>query len=67
MKIDEDLEYIKKFSKISIKDICTKKKVDRSNLLTGRSTLTNSKKVRKGIESAIAELYIEKKEEKKED
>lgn len=63
-KDDEDLEFIKKFSKISVQEICKKKKVNRPNLLTGRSTKINSKKVRKGIESAIAELYIEKEENK---
>lgn len=67
MKNDEDLEYIKKFSKISVQDICKKKKVNRSNLLSGRSTKQNSKKVRKGIESAIAELYIEQQTQKEEE
>lgn len=58
IKSDNDLEFIKGFSKISVKDICDKKKVNRSNLLAGRSTKDNSKKVKKGIEAEIYKLYI---------
>ena len=58
-KSDEDLEFIKAFSKISVTDICKKKKVNRGNLLNGLSTKENSKKVRKGIESEVAKLYLE--------
>ncbi len=65
-KIDEDLEFIKGFSKISIQEICTKKNINRGNLLNGRSSKVNSKIVRKGIESKIAELYIEKEDEEDE-
>ena len=59
-KIDEDLEFIKGFSKISIQEICNKKNINRSNLLNGRSSKINSKIVRKGIESEVAKLFIEK-------
>ena len=59
-KIDEDLEFIKGFSKISVQKICTKKNINRGNLLNGRSSRINSKLVRKGIESEVAKLYIEK-------
>lgn len=58
----DDLEYIKNFSKISVKDVCEKKKVDRSNVINGRTTKENIKKVRKGIENEIAKLYLEKDE-----
>ena len=58
-KSDEDLEFIKAFSKISVTDICKKKKVNRGNLLNRWSTKANSKKVRKGIESEVAKLYLE--------
>lgn len=54
----EDLEYIKKFTKISIPSICKKLKIDKSNLYTGRTTNLNIKKVRQEIESEIAKLYI---------
>lgn len=57
---DRDLEYIKKFSKISVQGICKKENVNRSNLLYGRSTRENSKKVRRGIESEIAKLYAKR-------
>ncbi len=56
----EDLEYIKKFSKITIKDVCSKAKVNKSNLFAGRTTGENVKKVREEIESEIAKLYIKK-------
>lgn len=58
-KSDEDLEFIKAFSKISVTNICKKKKVNRGNLLNGLSTKENSKKIRKGIESEVAKLYLE--------
>lgn len=54
----EDLEYIKKFSKITIKGICEKKKINRENLLTNRSSKKNAKIVREEIESEVAKLYI---------
>lgn len=54
----EDLEYIKKFIKISVPSICKKLKIDKSNLYTGKTTTLNIKKVRQEIESEIAKLYI---------
>ena len=54
----EDLEYIKKFIKISVPSICKKLKIDKSNLYTGKTTNINIKKVRQEIESEIAKLYI---------
>lgn len=54
----EDLEYIKKFSKINITNVCKKAKVDKSNLYSGRTSPKNVKKVRRYIESNIAELYL---------
>lgn len=59
----EDLEFIKNFSKINIKEICENKKIDRSNVLNGRASKKNIKSVRKGIENEIAKLYIEVKNE----
>lgn len=56
----EDLEYIKKFSKITIKDVCDKAKVNKSNLFAGRTSKENFKKVREEIESEIAKLYIKR-------
>lgn len=55
---NEDLEYIKKFSSITIKKVCEKMGVDRSNLMAGRTTQKNIKLVRKGLESEVAKLYL---------
>lgn len=64
-KINEDLEYIKKFSSITITDVCKKLGVDRSNLLNGRTSKKNMKLIRKGLESEVAKLYLmEDKDEK---
>lgn len=60
----EDLEFIKKYSKISVSEACKKANVDRSNLYAGRVKNKNKlKDVRENIESEIAKLYI--KEEKR--
>lgn len=57
-KINEDLEYIKKFSSISISNVCKKLGVDRANLLNGRTSKKNMKLIRKGLESEVAKLYL---------
>lgn len=54
----EDLEFIKKFAKISVSGACEKMKINRVNLLTNRTTKKNIKIVREEIESEIAKLYI---------
>ena len=54
----KDLDYIKKFSKITISGICEKKKINRANLLNNKSAPKNAKIVREEIESEIAKLYI---------
>lgn len=54
----DDLEYIKKFSKITIKDVCNKSKVNRSNVLNGKASKKTINKVKKQIESEVAKLYI---------
>ena len=54
----DNLEYIKKFSKISISGICRKLKIDRSNLMNNKTTKNNIKNVREEIESEIAKLYV---------
>ena len=59
----ENLEYLKKFSKITINKICKDKKIDRSNLMSGRSKKENAKIVREEIESEIAKLYIKENKE----
>lgn len=61
----DDLEYIKRFSKISITGICEKKGINRSNLLNNKTTRKNKKVVREEIESEIAKLYIKGDEDGK--
>lgn len=56
----EDLEFIKKFSKITISKICKELKINSSNLYSGKVSQEKLKLVRKRIESKVAELYIEK-------
>ena len=54
----EDLDYIKKFSKITLKNVCKKTKVDTSNLFKGKASKKKINKVRRQIESDIARLYL---------
>lgn len=54
----DDLKFIKCFSKINITKVCKKLKIDRSNLLNGKTTKENIKKVRQELESEYAKLYI---------
>ena len=54
----DDLEYIKNFSKISIKKVCEKTKANRSNVLSGNASKKTINKVKRQIESEVAKLYI---------
>ena len=56
----KDLDYIKKFSKISISEACRKCNVNRSNLLNGKASKENVKKIREELESQVFTLYIKK-------
>ena len=56
----KDIDYIKNFSKISIKKACENVKVNRANVLNNKTTKENIRKVREEIESSIAKLYIKK-------
>ena len=58
----EDLEYIKKFTSIQVTKVCKKLNIDYANLISGRSSKINVKKVRKELESEFAKLYINKEE-----
>lgn len=53
-----NLEFIKRFSKINIKEIAKDNKISTSNLYTGRCTEEKELLMRKAIEARIAELYI---------
>lgn len=54
----DDLEYIKKFSKITLKEVCKKSNVDVSNVFHGKASKKAVNRVRKQIESDVARLYI---------
>lgn len=60
----DDINFIKRFSKITISGICRKYNIDRTNLMNNRTKLENFKIIREEIESEYAKLYI-KKEDKK--
>lgn len=54
-----DLDYIRRFSKISIRGICNKKNIQRTNLIQGKGKYKEKAKiVREEIEAEIAKLYI---------
>lgn len=53
-----DLEYIKNFSKISIKKACEKTKANRGNVLSGKASKKTINKVKRQLESEVAKLYI---------
>lgn len=59
---DKNLEYINKFSNITISRICKKKGLSRQNIYTGKAKPEKIQEVKEEIESEIAKLYI--KEEK---
>lgn len=63
----EDLEYIKKFSKITMKSVCEKANVDKANVFSGKASKKKINKVKRQIESEVAKLYvIEVDDEKRE-
>lgn len=61
----EDLDYIKRFTKITVKGACEKVKVDRSNILRGTASKKKINKVKRQIESDIASLYLLEDENEK--
>ncbi len=54
-----DLEYIKQFNKVSIKNICIDLGLEKDyrNIITGRARKSKIKKVRHEIERRIKELF----------
>ena len=59
MNIDnEDLDYIKKFSMITIKEACKIARVNASNLWSGRCSKKKIEEVKKILESEVAKLYV---------
>lgn len=58
-EIDENLLYIRKFSKITLKSICEELGITKSNIYTGKISKDTSLKIRRKIESEIAKLYLQ--------
>lgn len=57
IEVNEDLLYIKNFSKIKVENACKRLGIDKSNLWSGKTSKNNIKRVRRLIESDLAELY----------
>lgn len=53
---EEDLRYIKSFSKINVKSVCEELGIDRQNVLNNKASAINTAKVRKAIEQKLKEL-----------
>ena len=58
----KDLEFIKKFSKITIKGACDEAGVNRSTLLNGCASADKEREVRDVLEKKFFNLYMEKRE-----
>lgn len=56
---DENLLYIRKFSKITLKSICDELGISKTNIYTGKVSKDTSLKIRRKIESEIAKLYLQ--------
>lgn len=54
----KNLNFIKKFSKITITKVCKNAGVLRQNIVNGKANAEKVKKVREEIESEIAKLYL---------
>lgn len=57
---EKDLQFIKNFSKITIKKVCENAKVVRQNVFNGTASEKSIEKVKEEIETQIAKLYIER-------
>lgn len=57
-----DLEYIKKFSKIKISQICRENHINSSNLWAGRLPDEKVHQIRKAIEAKVGIIYQEEYE-----
>lgn len=59
-----DLDYIKKFSKITIAEICRENNINTSNLWSGKLSEEKLHIVRKAIEAKVGGIYVEEYEKK---
>lgn len=55
----KDIEFIKNFSKITLKKICELEGINPSNLLAGRCSLKKEHRIKARIEYEILKLYEE--------
>lgn len=60
-----DLDYIKRFSKIKIARICRENGVNSSNLWSGRLSDEKVHMIRKVIEKEVGTIYVEEFEKSK--
>lgn len=56
MSKEEDMKFIKEFTKITIKSICEDLKIDKFNLNKGKASESNTKKVKEEIKRRFNEL-----------
>lgn len=54
-----DLDFIKKFSKITVKRVCEENGISSSNLWSGRLSQEKVHTIRKAIEAEMGTIYVE--------
>ena len=53
---EQDLKYIKGFSKINVKSVCEELNIDRGNVLNGKASAKNIEAVKEKIKEKLEEL-----------
>lgn len=53
-----DLEFIKTFSKITVKRVCEENNINSSNLWSGRLSKEKIHTIRKAIEAEVGNIYV---------
>lgn len=53
---EQDLKYIKEFSKINVSSICEELKINKSNLWSGRASAKNIETVKNKIKEQLEKL-----------
>ena len=56
MSKEQDLQFIKNFTQITVSQICRDLKIDRGNLLNGRASEDNTRLVKEEILKRLADL-----------
>ena len=57
-EIDENLNYVLKFQKINLTNICKKLHIAPTNVYSGKISKEKTKLIREELESEIAKLYL---------